>query len=261
MPRIFSIPKISSRTYKVWLRNKDVFMKTIKINFIPQLLEPILYLFGIGYGLGFFVREIDGLPYVEFIAPALICISMMNSAFFESTFASFVRMYYQKTFDAIINTPLNIDEVIFGEILWASTKSMINASIILLVVSALQLVRLPESLLLIPLSFLVGVVFASIGMCFTSLVPKIEFFNYPIFLLITPMYLFSGTFFPMSILPEQIQTISLLIFPLAHAVNISRWLTTGIAYSSITLSLLWLVVVAVPLTILSINLMKKRLIV
>jgi lipooligosaccharide transport system permease protein len=170
-------------------------------------------------------------------------------------------MYYQKTFDAIINTPLNIEEVIFGEILWAATKSMINASIILLVVSSLQLVRLPESLLLIPLSFLVGLVFASIGMCFTSLVPRIEFFNYPIFLLITPMYLFSGTFFPMSILPEQIQTISLLIFPLAHAVNISRWLTTGIAYSSIALSLLWLVVVAVPLTILSINLMKKRLIV
>lgn len=236
-------------------------MKTIKVNFIPPFFEPILYLLGIGFGLGLFVREMEGVPYPVFIAPALISISMMNSAFFECTFASFVRMYYQKTFDAIISTPLNMDEVIFGEILWGSTKSIINASIILLVVSIFQLVKFPESLLIIPFSFLVGLTFSAIAMCFTAIVPRIEFFNYPTFLFITPMFLFSGTFFPLHVLPLPIQSISFTLFPLTHAVYITRSLTMGAIESQVILSLIWFICVAVILTILSINLMKRRLIV
>jgi lipooligosaccharide transport system permease protein len=142
----FRLPDISYRVWKIWFRNRDVFLKTAKVNFIPPFLEPILYLLALGFGLGLFVGEINGIPYPIFIAPALISISMMNTAFFECTFASFVRMYYQKTFDAIISTPINLDEVIFGEILWGSTKSVINASIILFVISIFQLAKFPESL-------------------------------------------------------------------------------------------------------------------
>ncbi|MEM2897097.1 MAG: ABC transporter permease [Candidatus Bathyarchaeia archaeon] len=257
----FRLPNVSYRVWKVWLRNKDVFMKTIKVSFIPPFLEPILYLLAIGFGLGFYIGEIDGIPYPAFIAPALICISMMNSAFFECTYASFVRMYYQKTFDAIISTPLNIDEVIFGEILWGSTKSVINVSIMLFVVSIFNLIKLPESLLIVPLSFLVGLVFSAIAMCFTAIVPTIDSFNYPTFLFITPMFFFSGTFIPLSILPQPMRLISFILFPLTHAVYISRGLATGIIASQILLSLVWLLAVGLTLTVVSINLMKKRLIV
>lgn len=113
------LPDVSYRVWKTWLRDKDVFMKTIKVSFIPPSLEPLLYLIAMGFGLGTYAGNIEGIPYAMFIAPALIFISMMNS-FFECTYGSFVRMYYQKTFDAIIATPLNIEEVILREILWGS---------------------------------------------------------------------------------------------------------------------------------------------
>jgi lipooligosaccharide transport system permease protein len=257
----FKKPDVSYRVWKVWLRNKDAFMKNIKVNFIVPFLEPIFYLLALGFGLGFYIGEINGVSYSAFIAPALICISMMYSAFFECTYGSFVRMYYQKTFDAIISTPLNVDEVIFGEILWGSTRSVINASIMLLVVSIFNLVKLPDSIFIIPLAFIVGFVFSSIGMCFTAVSPTIDSFNYPIFLFITPMFLFSGTFFPLSLLPTPIQILSFAFFPLTHALYISRELTTGSLEWKSILSLIWLAAVGVTLTILSINLMKKRLII
>ncbi|MEM2921856.1 MAG: ABC transporter permease, partial [Candidatus Bathyarchaeia archaeon] len=248
------IPEVSSRVWKVWLRNKDVFMKTVKVNFIPPFLEPILYLFSIGFGLGLYVGEIEGVSYAMFIAPALIAASMMNSAFFECTFSSYVRMYFQKTFDAIVSTPLNIDEVIMGEILWGSTKSLINATIILLVVSFFRLVKLPEALLIIPLSLLVGLAFSAIAMCFTAISPSIDAFNYPTFLFITPMFLFSGTFFPLSSLPKPIQALSVAIFPLTHAVIVARGATTGSLGPHLAWSVAWLAIVGVILTILSVNL-------
>lgn len=257
----FKTLNVSRRVWKVWLRNKDVFMKTVKVSFLPPFLEPILYLLGLGFGLGVFVGELDGIPYPVYIAPALICVSMMNSSFFECTYATFVRMHYQKTFDAIISTPLNIDEVILGEILWGSTKSVVNASIMLSAVSMLRIVSLPASILIVPLAFLVGLVFSAIAMCFTSIAPNIDFFNYPTYLFITPMFIFSGTFFPLSALPKPIQTISFALFPLTHAVHVARQITTGLIDPKSLLSLIWLATVGTTLTIISIIMMKRRLIV
>ena len=109
-------PLLTRRTLHVWQRNRNVFTKTFRVNFLPPLLEPLLYLLSLGYGLGVFVTQINGVSYPRFIAPALLAISIMNAGFFETTYASYVRMYFQKTFDAIIATPLSIEEVITGEI-------------------------------------------------------------------------------------------------------------------------------------------------
>ena len=121
-PAKFSIPKITYRVWKVWRRNADVFVKTIGVNFLPSLLEPIFYLLAFGFGLGGFIPEINGQPYLNFIAPALVAISLMNGSFFECTYGSFVRMYYQKTFDAIVATPVSVEEVVAGELLWGATR-------------------------------------------------------------------------------------------------------------------------------------------
>ena len=131
----FQIPSISIKSLKVWQRNRDVFMKDIKLNFLPPFLEPILYLLALGFGLGKFIENIDGVPYANFIAPALIAISVMYASFFECSYGSYVRMYYQKTFDAIIATPLTIEDVIAGELLWGATRSMINAIVMIPVIS------------------------------------------------------------------------------------------------------------------------------
>lgn len=256
----FKVPRLSYRVWKVWKRDKDVFMKTLKVNFVPPLLEPILYLAAFGVGLGILVGKINGMPYIQFMAPGLVAMSMMYSSFFECTYSSFVRMYYQKTFDAIIATPVSLDEVIAGEILWGATRSLINSSIVLSVIAVARLTPSPFFLLVPLFSFLAGLMFASIGMCFTAIVPGIDSFNYPAFLFITPMVLFCGTFFPITILPATLQLVAQLFLPLTHVIIIARSLTIGIFHFSMLLSFLWILAVTPVFFILSINLMKKRLI-
>ncbi|HHI30701.1 MAG TPA: ABC transporter permease [Candidatus Methanoperedenaceae archaeon] len=257
----FKLPKLTTFVWKVWLRNRDVFMKTYKVNFLPPFIEPLLYLFALGFGLGTYIDTMDGISYPRFIAPALISISIMNSAFFECTFGSYVRMYYQKTFDAIIATPVSIEEVITGELLWGATKSLINATIMLPVLTAFKLIELPHALLVIPFAFIAGFLFASIGMCFTAISPNISTLNYPTFLFITPMFLFSGTFFPLQLLPEPIQYFALIALPLTHVVSIIRALTLANLSSFLLVNLAWILAVSLILFVLSVNLMKKRLIV
>jgi len=257
---LLHVPKLTYRVWKVWMRNKDVFMKTYKTNFLPSLLEPVLYLLALGLGLGGFVQPINDQSYINFIAPALVAVSMMFSSFYECTFASFVRMYFQKTFGAIIATPVAIEEVITGEILWGATKSLINSSIVLVVIFVFGLVSSPLFLLVPPIAFLVGFLFSSIAMCFTAIVPNIDAFNYPNFLFITPMFLLSGTFFPLTSMPELLQIAAQLFLPLTNVVAVTRALVLGNIQLSILFNLTWMLIVTPIFFILAINLMKKRLI-
>jgi len=256
----FKPPKLTYRLWKVWRRNFDVFMKTYKVNFFPPLLEPIFYLVALGFGLGAIVTSVDGVRYIQFIAPALVAVSMMYGSFFECTYGSFVRMYYQKTFDAIIATPVSVEEVIAGELLWGATRAAINSTIVLAVVGVFGLISSPLCLIIPFVAFFAGLTFSAIGMAFTAIAPNIDFFNYPGFLFITPMFLLSGTFFPFSILPSAVQMIALIFLPLTHSVAITRGLMLGALSSSILLDVAWLVVVTIIFFVLSVNLMKKRLI-
>jgi lipooligosaccharide transport system permease protein len=266
-PARFSIPRLSYRVWRVWHRNFDVFTKTIKVNFLPSLLEPILYLLAFGFGLGGFIPNIQGQSYIAFIAPALVAISIMNGSFFECTFASFVRMYFQKTFDAIVATPVSVEEVVAGELLWGATRSTINTTIVLVVVAAFGLVSGPLFLLVIPLAFFGGLMFASMAMCFTSVAPNIDFFNFPSFLFLTPMFFLCGTFFPLTTLPTAAQGAAIAILPLTHVVNLTRGLISGhlepiLGLNPATLivvSFIWVIAVTLFFFVLSINLMKKRL--
>lgn len=229
---------ISRRFLRVWQRNLLVYKKIWKINFLPPLLEPLFYLVAFGIGLSTFIEKISyagmDLSYIQFITPSLLAINIMYNAFFENTYASFVRMYYQKTFDAMMATPLSLEEVITGEIIWGATKSVIATALMLAVVSFFGLIRYPHGLLILPLAFLGGLAFGSIGMFFTGIVRSIDLFNLPIFLFITPMFLFSGTFFPVENLPRWAQKLALL-FPLSHLVASTRRLCLGIG----GIDLLW----------------------
>lgn len=253
--------EITGRVRSVWQRNLDAFLRTYRVNFIPPFIEPVLYLLALGFGLGTYIETVDGIPYPVFIAPALVSISVMYSSFFECTYSSFVRMYYQKTFDAIIATPVSIDEVIAGEMLWGATRGMIYATLMLPVLLIFGVVAMPSSLLLIPFAFLAGLLFASIGMCFTAITPGIDALNYPSFLFITPMFLFSGTFFPLDLLPEPIQYFALAALPLTHVVSINRAITLPAFSPMNLLSLAWIAVATVLFFLLAIRLMRRRLIV
>jgi lipooligosaccharide transport system permease protein len=222
---------ISRRFIRVWQRNLAVYRKMWKILFLPPLLEPLFYLVAFGVGLSVLVGAVhyDGsdVSYIAFIAPALIAVNIMYNAFFENTYASFVRMYFQKTFDAMMATPLSLEEIITAEIIWGATKAVIATAIMQGVVSLFGLIEYPEGLLIIPLAFLGGIAFGSIGMFFTSVVKTIEMFNLPIFLFITPMFLFSGTFFPLENLPLWAQKVA-IFFPLTHLVTLTRSFSFGV---------------------------------
>jgi lipooligosaccharide transport system permease protein len=134
----------------------------------------------------------------------------------------------------MLATPLSLEEVITGEIIWGATKSLIAAAIMMGVIGFFGLIRFPEGLLILPLSVLGGIAFGSIGMFFTGIVANIEMFNLPVFLFVTPMFLFSGTFFPLENLPHWAQQAAYL-FPLTHLANLARAFSIG----QMHLSLLW----------------------
>lgn len=254
---------ISWRFMKVWRRNLVVYRKIWKINFLPPIFEPLLYLVAFGMGFGALLGKISHggreISYVAFIAPALLSVNMMYNAFFENTYASFVRMYYQKTFDAIMATPLSVQEVILGEIVWGATKSFIATAIMLAVVSLFGLIQYPHGLLILPLSFLAGIAFGAVGMVFTGIVPSIDMFNLPIFLFITPMFLFSGTFFPLDDFPAWVQMLS-LAFPLTHLVNVTRGLALGMVGTDTLYGIAYLMCFCLAFLPVSLVAMQRRLV-
>jgi lipooligosaccharide transport system permease protein len=256
-------PPLSRRFIRVWQRNLTVYRQSWKINFIPPLLEPLLYLLAFGVGLSALVGNIHyqggEISYVRFIAPALIAITVMNSSFFENTYASFVRMYYQKTFDAMMATPLTVEEIILGEIVWGATKAVIATAIMMVVISCFGLIRYPEGLLLLPLAFLGGLAFGSAGMICTAIVPSIDLFNLPVFLFITPMFLFGGTFFPVENLPGWAQTVAACL-PLTCLVDLSRAFANGRIDIGVLPGLAYLIVMAAAILPLALYRMRKRLI-
>jgi lipooligosaccharide transport system permease protein len=169
-------------------------------------------------------------------------------------------MYYQRTFDAIIATPISIEEVIAGEVLWGATRSLIGGAIVLGVVAAFGLISSPLFLLVLPVAFFAGLMFSAIGLCFTALAPNIDFFNYPQYLFITPMFLLSSTFFPLTLLPRPLQILAQAVLPLTHTVNLTRWSIFGSGELSFIPSLVWIAAVTPVFFVLAINLMKRRLI-
>ena len=210
----------------MWQRNRDVFFRLWHSEAPGIVAEPVLVLLAMGLGLGAYVALIDGQRYIEFVAPGIIASYGMFAASFECTYGSFFRMEERRTYDAIIATPLNVEDVIAGEIFWGATRSLITGSVILAVAAAFQLVHSPWALLIPLLAFLGGLMFASIAMLFTSLVPSFYEFNYFFTLFITPMFFFSGVFFPLDEFPGIVQNISLVV-PLTPVVNLARAFVWG----------------------------------
>ncbi|MBE0618038.1 MAG: ABC transporter permease [Proteobacteria bacterium] len=254
---------VSRRFWRVWQRNLTVYRKTWRIGFLPPLLEPLFYLVAFGAGLGTLVGEVNyqgtAVPYVRFIAPALLAVATMQNAFFENTYASFVRMYYQKTFDAMLATPLSVEDVITGEILWGATKSVIATALMIAVLTPFGLLTYPQTLAILPVALLGGIAFGAVGMWFTGMVPNIEVFNLPVFLFVTPMFLFSGTFFPLESLPLWARYAA-LAFPLTHLVTLVRALAFGEMGAALWLPAGYLAVFAGLLYPLAVARMRRRLI-
>jgi lipooligosaccharide transport system permease protein len=243
----------------MWQRNWTIFRKVFWLATAPNLIEPFIYLLSLGIGLGLFVRQIEGLTYTQFIAPGLLASTVMFAASFETTYDSFVRMKYERIYDAVLATPLSIEDIIGGEILWGATRGYLAALVFLAVIAAFGLVKSALALLLIVLLFFFSLLFAVIGMTFTAIASNIFLFNYYFTLFITPLFLFSGIFFPVSALPAWAKALAQFT-PLYHLVVACRALILGRAVAGGLTSSALIVFASVALFILPVALMKRRLI-
>lgn len=246
------------KAFRVWQRNFTVYTKLYKSSLALNFVEPALYLAALGLGLGAFVTEIEGMPYINFIAPGIIASSSMFAAIYECTYGTYVRMTYQKTFDAILATPVNLPDLIAGELLWGATKSALYGAIIILVISLFGLVASPVILFIIPVLFISGLLFSMISMIIAAIIPGIDSFNYFYTLVITPMFLFSGIFFPVESLPPLVGKIAFFA-PLYHLVTVCRSFANGIITGCLW-DIFWLVAATTLLAPYPFRLMKKRII-
>jgi lipooligosaccharide transport system permease protein len=244
--------------FRVWQRDATIFKKFWKPALFPNFIEPFFYLAALGLGLGAFVRDINGQDYLQFIAPALLASNAMFAASFESTFNTFVKLKFGKVYDAIIATPVNAEDIVLGEYLWAGTRAALYGTAFTIVLTFLGLVNSWWALLMPPVLFMIGVMFSVMGTLFTSLIQGIDFYAYYFTLVITPLFLFSGIFFPVEDFPAPVPQLAWMT-PLYHAVNVTRGLATGPS-PEILVDLAWIVVFTAALAMLPVHLMRKRLI-
>jgi lipooligosaccharide transport system permease protein len=199
---------------------------------VSGFFEPVFYLLGIGYGLGTIVGDVtltDGrvVAYAAFVAPALLAQSTMNGAISETIFNVFFKLNFEKIYDAVLATPLGVGDIALGELMWAMIRATIYAVAFIGVMLLMGLLISPWAVLALPATLFCSLAFCAAGLATTTYLRTVQDFDLPFGLVIMPMFLFSGTFFPISIYPEWLQAIVWLT-PLFHAVELLRGLTTGI---------------------------------
>ncbi len=206
----------------VWRRNFALYRRTWKLNLLPNFFEPLLYLVSIGVGVGAYVTEMGGTSYVAFLAPGLVAVAAMNGASFEVTYNAYVRLNFEKTYESMLTTPVQPEDVLAGEILWAMTRASIYGGCFLLVLMGAGLAPLPGALFAVPLIPLTGLLFAALGIAFALRIPSIDLFSFYFTLFLTPLFLFSDVFFP---LEERLSGVWLRVaevLPLLHPVRLVR---------------------------------------
>jgi len=253
-----ALPELSARALAVWGRNFLVWRKLANPSVLGNLADPMIYLFGLGYGLGGLLPQVGGVSYIVFLASGTVCASTMNAASFEALYSAFSRMHVQKTWEAILNAPVALDDVLAGEWLWAASKATLSGLAILAVITALGFVASPLALWVVPVIFLTGLTFAALGLIVTALAPSYDFFMYYFTLLMTPMVLLSGVFFPVEQLPAAFQSVAAAL-PLAHSVRLVRPLLLGEVPPNILLHLAVLLSIALAAYWVALALTRRRL--
>jgi lipooligosaccharide transport system permease protein len=242
----------------VWRRNILVWRRLLVPAILMNFGEPLFYLLGLGFGLGRFVGDMAGMPYIAFLSSGIIASSAMATATFEGMYSVFTRMVPQKTYEAILATPLEIDDILAGEMLWCATKSLFSGMAILAVATLLGVVASWQALWVIPVVFLVGLCFAGPALVMSSLAYNYDFFNYYFVLIITPMYILCGVFYPVASLPAAAQDF-VQFLPLTHAVVLTRALVAGAELTQPLLHLAVLAIYAIAGYAIALVLVRKRL--
>ena len=253
-------PPLHRRLYSVWYRHMRVYTRNLLSNGFPPFLEPLIFLAGVGLGLGkYIVEPVGGVRYIEFLGTGLLVTTAMFTAAFECSFGTFVRLEFEKVYDGMLAAPMTVNNLIIGEMIWAGSKGFFFSFAVLCILSAFRIITLPHSLLTPLVGFLTGVMFATISLLVTSFVKTINHFNFYFTGFISPMFFFSGVVFPVGNLPAFIRPIAEII-PLTHSVRLVRAICTNTYRPGLLLDLLYIAVFIVVVGFFAISRLRKRLV-
>ena len=222
----YAPPHLTARFWPVVMRNLLVWKKLAGPSILGNIAEPLITLVAFGYGVGSLIGQIDGLPYIHYLASGSVAVSAALAATFEALYSAYSRMAVQKTWDSILNAPIALDDIVFAEMLWAAIKALFSCAAILVVIFLLGISRSPMMLLALPVLGLAGITFASLALVFNALAKGYDFFTYYFTLVVTPMTFLSGVYFPIAKMPPWLQGIA-QVLPLKAAVDLVRPLVLG----------------------------------
>ena len=222
----YAPPHLTARFWPVVMRNLLVWKKLAGPSILGNIAEPLITLVAFGYGVGSLIGQIDGLPYIEYLASGSVAVSAALAATFEALYSAYSRMAVQKTWDSILNAPIALDDIVFAEMLWAAMKALFSCAAILVVIFLLGISRSPMMLLALPVLGLAGITFASLALVFNALAKGYDFFTYYFTLVVTPMTFLSGVYFPIAQMPPWLQGVA-EVLPLKAAVDLVRPLVLG----------------------------------
>lgn len=234
-------PPLHHRLYAVWSRHLRVYTRNLLSNAFPPFLEPLIFLVGVGLGLGKYITEpMGGVKYIEFLGAGLLVTTAMFTAAFECSYGTFIRLEFEKVYDGMLAAPMTVNNLIVGEMLWAGSKGFFFSFAVLCILSAFKIVTLPYGLLAPFVGFLTGVMFSALALLVTSFVKTINHFNFFFTGCISPMFFFAGVVFPVDNLPTAVRPVAELL-PLTHAVRLVRAVCTNDYGLMLMLDLLYIV--------------------
>jgi len=248
-----------ARMGAVWFRHMRVYTKDLASNGFPPFLEPLIFLAGMGLGLAQYVPNLAEMSYLAFLATGLVQTSAMFTASFECTYGTFIRLEFDKAYDGMLAAPLSVRDVLLGEVLWAGTMGAFFSLAVLVVVSLFGIVDFLTGLPVAAAGFLTGAMFASIGLFVTSFVKNLNHFNFYFTGLLSPMFFFCGTVFPISNLPPSLQVVSEFL-PLTHSVRIGRALSMGAWDPALLLDLVYIAGVMAAILFFAVKRLERRMV-
>jgi lipooligosaccharide transport system permease protein len=230
----------------VWKRYFAVYRKSLVFSLMTTFAEPIMYLLAFGYGLGGLIGHIDvhgtRQTYREFVFSGIVAQTVLFQSFFDASFGSFIRMYYQQVFKAIATTPVTLSEVLWGELIWDASKATFSATVVLLIGTLVGDFSLWGAISSVPICFVAGLAFAGLGLVSSALAQNMDQLSYPQYLLIFPMFLFGGVYFPLDNLPTVLHWVAWL-FPLTPFLSLIRTLTLELPLQPLAIPILaaWMI--------------------
>jgi lipooligosaccharide transport system permease protein len=245
---------------RVWQHQVRVFAKLWRGVMLPPFLDPVIFFMALGFGLGAYVPNIDGIPYRDFVAPGMCVSAALWAASLESTFGFFWRMDQLRIHENMLSTPIEPEDVVLGELLWGGTRSAIYSTTFLIVIALMGYVDSPWALALPPFLFVTGLAFGAVGLAYAVLVPKLEYFTFYFTLVVNPMFFFGGIAFPLDRLPQWAQDVAWAL-PTQHAVAIARALTNGGSLTTVLSNAAVLLVTCTILLVIPLRQLRRRVVV